>query len=250
MKDSSGEHILDLPETSLKHREIILQKAFLKRIYTDWYLGFDHYREQLPQGPALEIGSGGGFAKEVIPDIITSDILPLEVCDYCFPAEKVPFEDASIQSIFTLNVLHHIPSSRDFFKEAERLLVSGGALYFIEPANTPWARFIYKNFHHEPFVPERKEWHFESSGPLSDANGALPWMIFERDYQKFEELFPSLKKESIIYHTPFKYLISGGLSKPQLIPDAAYGALNSMENLMGPLNKIFGMFQTIIVRKR
>lgn len=240
---------LDLPETTLHHRKVILNKPFLRKIYTEWYQGFNQYRRKLPPGKALEIGSGGGFSKEIIPEIITSDILPLNVCDYCFAAEKIPFENESLQSIFMLNVLHHIPASRDFFKEAERVLIPGGVIYMIEPANTWMGRFIYKNFHHEPFLPKVKEWHFESGGPLSDSNQALPWMIFERDYIMFEKLFPQLKKEQIIYNTPFRYLLSGGLSKPQIVPDFCYPFIRFIEKLLGKCNKYLGLFQIIIVRK-
>jgi SAM-dependent methyltransferase len=249
MENKSAVHKLDLPETSLRHREIILQKPFLKQLYQEWYGGFARYRQQLTPGRTLEIGSGGGFAKEVIPDIITSDILPLSVCDYCFPAERIPFDNNSLQSIFMLNVLHHIPAVRDFFREVDRVLIPGGALYMIEPANTPFSSFIYRNFHHEPFVPDVKEWHFQSTGPLSDSNQALPWIIFERDYLQFTREFPSLKKESIQYHTPFRYLISGGLSKPQLLPDFTFTWLRALENKLGGANRYLGLFQTIIIRK-
>ncbi|MBK8443443.1 MAG: hypothetical protein IPL35_08515 [Sphingobacteriales bacterium] len=54
-----------------------------------------------------------------------------------------------------------------------------------EPANTAWGRFFYQNFHHEPFQPEAASWEIPSTGPLSGANGALPWIIFKRDIDLF-----------------------------------------------------------------
>ncbi|MDB5227078.1 MAG: Methyltransferase type 11 [Bacteroidota bacterium] len=242
---------LDLPETSLEHRNIILSKPFLKRIYVDWYTDFKKYCEQQPaNGKIVEIGSGGGFLKDIFPDVITSDILPLSVCDMQFSAHDMPFEDNSLKAIFMLNVLHHIPDNEKFFREAQRTLTSDGFIYMIEPATTSFSKFIYKNFHHEPFDENVSDWSFASKGPLSDANGAIPWMIFKRDYQKFKTLFPKLELESFNYHTPFKYLLSGGLSKPNLVPYVMYGAVSLIEKLLSPLSSRLSLFQTIIVRKK
>lgn len=242
---------LDLPETSLEHRNIILSKPFLKRIYVDWYTDFKNYCEQQPaKGKIVEIGSGGGFLKDIFPDVITSDILPLPVCDMQFSAHDMPFENNSLKAIFMLNVLHHIPDNEKFFREAQRTLASGGFIYMIEPATTFFSKLIYKNLHHEPFDEMRADWSFASKGPLSDANGAIPWMIFKRDYEKFKTLFPELELESFKHHTPFKYLLSGGLSKPNLVPYSMYGAISFFEKLLSPLASQLSLFQTIIVRKK
>lgn len=242
---------LDLPETSLAHRTIILSKPFLKRIYVDWYVQFKNYCEQQSvQGKIVEIGSGGGFLKDVYPQVITSDIMPLSVCDMQFSAEKMPFEEDTLKAIFMLNVLHHIPNNEAFFSEAQRTLVKGGFIYMIEPATTWFSKIIYKNFHHEPFDEKASEWKFASKGPLSDANGAIPWLIFKRDYKKFEQLFPELELINFQYHTPLKYLLSGGLSKPNLVPYFLFGVVSFIEKIISPLNSKIALFQTIIVRKK
>lgn len=240
---------LDLPETTLRHREIILQKPFLRKIYEEWYSGFIQATNRCPKGKFVEIGSGGGFLKDMFPEVITSDIMPLPVCDMAFSAEAMPFEDESVSGIFMLNVLHHIPHPGKFLGEAERVLKKGGMIYLVEPANSVMSRFIYKNFHHEPFIPESASWEFESSGPLSDANGAIPWMIFTRDRERFHKEFPKLRTESVRVHTPFRYLMTGGLSKPSMVPASAFGVVTALEALFTPLFSLIGLFQTIVVRK-
>ena len=70
---------LDDPNASLAHRDIILKKPFLKRLYNDWYLIFIIKSKEIKNGKYLEIGSGGGFLKDVFPEVITSDILCLAV---------------------------------------------------------------------------------------------------------------------------------------------------------------------------
>lgn len=242
---------LDLPETTLAHREIVLSKPFLKRIHQDWYNNFKRYDEQIPlEGKTIEIGAGGGFLKEVYPTVITSDIMKLACCDMQFSATDMPFQDNEIKSIFMLNVLHHIPDNEQFFKEADRVLKKGGFVYMIEPATTFFSKFIYKNFHHEPFDEKATDWAFESKGPLSDANGALPYMIFKRDINKFKTLFPNLELIQFKYHTPFKYLLSGGLSKPALVPLFAYPIIQLIEKILTPILPQIALFQTIIIKKK
>lgn len=241
---------LDDPKTTMAHREIILNKPILKKIYIDWYNTFKSYIKLLPDGDLLEIGSGGGFIKEVIPNITTSDIMPLPCCDLVLDAEKMPFKDDSHSAIFTLNVLHHIPDCEHFFSEAQRVLKKGGVLFMIEPANTPVSRIIYQNFHHEPFDPQRKEWQIlHSKGPLSDANGAIPWIVFKRDLKVFHEKYPQLRLKKFIHHTAYKYLLSGGLSKPSMVPNFAYGALDLLEKINTPFSSFNALFNTIIVEK-
>ena len=54
---------VDDPRTTEARRRIILEKPFLRRIYSEWY---DQIGAALPSGPGavLEIGSGGGFLKQ------------------------------------------------------------------------------------------------------------------------------------------------------------------------------------------
>jgi len=240
---------LDDPQVSLMHREIILKKVFLKKLYLDWYKTFQYWALNVPDGKLLEIGSGGGFLKDVIPEVITSDIFDLPHCDMAFTAEKMPFEDDSLSCIFMIDVLHHIPDCNQFFTEAARTLKKGGKAVFIEPANSLWAKLFWINFHHEPYSPEAKDWSFPTTGPLSGSNIALPWIIFERDLSKFKEQFPNLKLRSLQYHTPFTYLLSGGVSFKSFLPGWTFEFCRGLERLLSPLNRQIGMFQTIVIEK-
>ncbi len=114
--------------------------------------------------------------------------------------------------------------------------------------NTIWSKFIYTNFHHETFDP-KAGWGFEEGGPLSGANMAIPYIVFERDVNQFIYEFPNLKICRISKHTPFKYLISGGLSFRQLMPSFTYSLINFGELLLTPLNKFLAMFMTIELEK-
>lgn len=239
---------MDDPATSQLHAEIIQKKLFLKKLYCDFYKQFKKAVPDPEKKVLVEIGSGGGFIKEVISNVITSDILALPNVDEAFPAYDMPFENCSVNAFFMIDVLHHITDSRAFFREALRCLKKSGKIIMIEPANTWWGSFIYMNFHHELF-DIRAGWGLEDIGPLSHGNGAIPWIIFKRDREIFEKEFPAFKITEMHNHTPLRYLLSGGLTLRQLVPSFCYPLIKAIEYALLPANDLLGMFQTIELQK-
>jgi len=240
---------LDDPAVTLLHARLLRKKRFLRKLYADVYRRFRRAVPQ-PEGKVLvELGSGGGFIKEIIPNCLTSDVLNVAGIDKVFSAMDMPFEDSSVDSFFMFDVLHHIVEPKRFFSEADRCLRPGGRIVMIEPANTPWARFIYRNFHHERFDPQGN-WGLDKVGPLSQANGALPWIVFIRDRIIFEREYPRLKIVSLRNHTPLRYLLSGGFTLRQLVPEGLYPVAKAVEYLLSPANDWLGMFMTVVLEKQ
>lgn len=250
---------LDDPATTLLHSDIVRKKPFLRRLYIDFYKQFEKAITEPGKKVLIELGSGGGFIKEVIGNVITSDILELPNVDKVFSAAKMPFEEASVDAFFMFDVLHHITNPRGFFKEALRCLKTGGKIIMIEPANTLWSRFIYKNFHRELFDTQAG-WELQRSevrgqrsedrgGPVSHGNGAIPWIIFSRDRRVFEREFPSLKVVRMFNHTPMRYLLSGGFTLRQMVPSFTYSLIKAIEYILSPVRDYLGMFQTIELEK-
>jgi len=265
LPETMGIENLDDPATTLLHAKIIQKKPFLKKLYIDFYKQFKKAVSDSKNKILVELGSGGGFIKEIISNVITSDVLELPNVDKVFSALDMPFEEASVDAFFMFDVLHHITEPRAFFREALRCLKVGGKVVMIEPANTLWSRFIYKNFHHEAFDAQAPEWccrgqakcelgprkagTLQESGRLSGANGALAWIIFWRDRKIFESEFPSLRIVRLRNHTPLRYLLSGGLTLRQLVPSFSYPAVKAIEYALSPINDLSGMFQTIELEK-
>jgi len=239
---------LDSPERTEFHGRIIKEKVFLRKLYREWYSLLTKNKPLLPKGKMIEIGSGGGFLKEIEPEVLCTDFLDLPTNDLTFSALEMPFAANEVSAIFMIDTFHHIPDIKQFLKEVERVLAPDGLLLMIEPANSIWGRFIYKNFHHEPF-DVRGGWSIPNSGPLSGANGALPWIVFKRDYKLFESLFPNLKLTDQKYHTPFRYLLSGGVSFKSLVPGATYPFFSFLDKLFVTVSRQISMFVTITIRK-
>jgi SAM-dependent methyltransferase len=239
---------LDSPERTLEHKEIIKSKKILRDLYNDWYSLFTEVINSLPEGRLVELGSGGGFFKEIEPKVLCSDIIDLPSNDLTFSALQMPFEDASVSGIFMVDTMHHIPDSEVFLNEVNRVLKKGGKMIMIEPANSLWGRFIYKNFHHEPFNTGG-DWSIPERGPLSGANGALPWIVFIRDYNIYQSKFSQLKLESLKFINPLLYLVSGGVSRKQMIPDFLIPLVVKVDKILPRISKELSMFMVVNITK-
>ena len=241
---------LDSPDRTIRHSRIIRVKPFLREIYAEWYADLRCRLPEDPSGAVVELGAGGGFCKDVIPEVITTEILPVPGVDMLLDGQELPFKDRSLRGVLMVDVFHHLPRAEKFLSEAGRCIKPGGVIAMIEPWTTPWSRLIYRYVHHEPFEPNSAQWSFPAGGPLSQANSALPWMVFQRDRRRFETAYPQWKIDSIRLHTPLRYLLSGGVSMRSLMPAYAHRFWRSVEEGLGPLNRFLAMFATITLVRR
>jgi len=241
---------VDDPRTTERRRKIIRSKRFLCRLYEEWY---DLVYSQIPSGDGyvIELGSGAGFMKERIPGLITTDVLPVAWVDCVLsPDGRLPFGDGTLKAIVMTDVLHHLNQPRHFFREATRTVKPNGAIVTIEPWMTQWSRFVYRRLHSEPFRPDAEQWEFPNHGPLSGANGALPWILFERDRSQFEHEFPEWSISCIEPLMPFAYLFSGGVSLRSFAPGWAYGSCRAIERFICDIEQRFAMFAFILLIRR
>jgi SAM-dependent methyltransferase len=223
-------HDLDDPARVDALRRLIRSKPALERWYRECYAKYAACVARCPeQGDVLELGSGAGFLAEVMPDAVTSDVLPYAGVERVVDAAQLPFADASLRAILMLNVLHHLADVEAFFREAERCLVPGGRVFLVDQylgwISTPILRYL----HHEPCDPRAERWGFDTSGPLSGANGALAWIVFERDRALFEQRFPGLRIAAVRPHTPLRYFLAGGLKRWSLLPGAAFPLASALD---------------------
>jgi SAM-dependent methyltransferase len=131
---------LDDPALTEVRKIILWKKKFLRAIYTEWY---QMLSRSIPEGPGiiLELGSGAGFASEIVPGLLTSEVFWLSDISLVFDGCTLPFPAQSLKAIILSDVLHHIPQVRAFFSEATRCLMPGGVVAMVEPWSTTWSRY-------------------------------------------------------------------------------------------------------------
>ena len=234
---------LDDPATTADRAQLLTRHAYLRALYNSWY---DAILAELPgvAGEVLELGSGGGFLRERFPAVVTSDVMSVPGVDRVIDARSLPFADGTLRAIVATNVLHHIPDIRAFLREAARTLAPGGRVIAVEPWPTPFSRIVYGTLHHEPFDMKR-DWSLPPGGPLTAANGALPWIVFERDRAAFERESPNLCVRRVAPHMPISYLACGGIGRAWRLPKAAFRLLRALES---PFDRL-GLFALISIER-
>ena len=236
---------IDDPHTTALRLQIIRSKPFLRKLYEEWYRDIaTHFPSD---ALVLELGSGAGFLKEFIPQLITSELFSTPGVERVIDAQAIAMAEASLDGIVMTDVLHHIPDCSSFFHEAARVIRPGGVV-MIEPWNTTWSRWVYQHLHHEPFEPDAREWRIPISGPLSGANGALPWIIFQRDRALFEAKYPQWHIVRILPIMPFAYLLSGGVSLRSFLPGWMYQPVRLLEQRCNEASR--AMFAMITLKRQ
>ncbi|MDP3716187.1 MAG: class I SAM-dependent methyltransferase [Acidobacteriota bacterium] len=238
----------DDPAAPSIHRQIIRQKPLLRDVYEEWY---DALAAQIGSAhPVLEIGSGAGYLAEYVPGIVTSDVRATPATQVVLDAHQLPFRTGALGAIAMTNVVHHLSDVESFLREAARTVKPGGVLTAIEPWVSPWSEWVYRHLHHEPFEPTATQWGFPAGGPLSAANGALPWILFVRDRERFERQYPEWQVELVRPGWPLRYLLSGGVSLRTLMPSATRGLLRWLDRRLERRADRWAMFALVVLRRR
>jgi len=241
-------------EMSVAHRQVLLKKKCLRRMFQGFYSQCRTLDERYfgeGDGLRVEIGSGSSIIKEFLPDVTTTDIKPLPFVDMVVDAQEMPFDNNSVRALYGINVFHHLPQPRSFFRELVRVLEDGGGVVLIEPYHGPVARWLFTRLHDCEYFDLNGPWeNTRQKGPCLDANQALSGIIFHRDRILFEQEFPDLECVVDVPHTQLSYLLSGGVNFRQLVPDWAYPAVSAGEKLLSPLNHWIALQHTIVLRKR
>src|SRR4051812_25462370 len=84
---------IDDPRATELRRRIIREKAFLRKVYKEWYGALAAVIPSKELGAALELGSGAGFLKEFVPDVVTSEIFLTPGIDVVLDAHRLPMDD-------------------------------------------------------------------------------------------------------------------------------------------------------------
>lgn len=230
----------------------IRANPLLHEIYRDIYA---RILEELPPAEfprLLELGSGGGFFRELAPHAITSECVPAprvdRVVDACNIAEH--FGPSSLDAIAAFNVFHHLPDCEGFLRGAEAVLRPGGRIVLVEPWFTPLGQWFYRALHHEPSLLDPDDWRVAGVGRLAGANSRLPTSVFRDSDARFARSFPALR---VVKREPFHkwlYLLSGGLRLNTRVPRPLARALVAADRTLRPGDGAAGIFARIVVERR
>ncbi len=235
------------------HRQILQSKKLMRLVYEHWYQELMRGLEptkHLEGLPMIELGAGASFLEEYIPGIIKTDCVANPNCAQVVNAEAMPFADNSVRLFFITAVMHHMHEPEKFLKEAYRCLAPGGRVVLIEPTDSIIGRTLTKWLHPYEFYDTKvKDWKNTGEGRMTNANCALPWVIFVRDRARYDASFPQLPIREIRYHTMLAYYITGGMTYRSLIPNPLANTFMACEKILWSLTPSLCNLMTIQLEK-
>ncbi|MGB8982984.1 MAG: hypothetical protein WCC12_14005, partial [Anaerolineales bacterium] len=91
-----------------KNSEYWNRKPLLRILYGDFYRLISKKLSNVPGHKIVELGSGLGNIKEVIPDCLRTDLFPNPWIDQVENAYKLSFADESVSDLIMTDVFHHL----------------------------------------------------------------------------------------------------------------------------------------------
>lgn len=240
-----------------EHRRSWELNPALRALYAEWYGRIASVLPAAAAGPRIELGSGPGFARQFIPDLMLTDVVAAPWHDRETSADSLPFADASVGALVLFDVLHHLAEPKAFFQEAIRVLRQGGRIVMCEPYVSPASFPVYKLLHEEPLhlrvdplAPAPPADGAGARDPF-DSNQAIPSILFGRAGRRvFEAAFPALAVVSVEHLAGLSYPTSGGFSRGPLLPFPIWSALHRLEARVPRAILRWWAFRMLIVIER
>lgn len=236
------------------HRQILLAKPIMRAVFSEFYDAMRAADARWFSGPGrrVELGAGSSVFGELHPDVLATDIKIARTVRAVVDAQGMPFRPGTVRALYGINCFHHFPEPERFFQELTRLLAPGAGCVLIEPYYGPLAAQFYRRlFATERFDPAQPQWTSTASGPMTGANQALSYIVFDRDRAEFARRFPGLE---VVEQRPLtnypRYILSGGLNFRALVPAWLGPLLRAGEWLVSPLARWLALHHLIVIRRR
>jgi SAM-dependent methyltransferase len=243
-----GQHDVEIQA----NRKAWERKAQLRSVYKGFHELIASRIDRSIVGTIVELGSGMGSIKEVIPDCVTTDLFPNPWLDRRENAYQLSFADASVSNLILFDVWHHLRYPATALAEFRRVLVPGGRVIVFDPAISLAGRFIYGLFHHEPLgMGLPFTWDAPSGFSPDDADyfaaqGSATRIFWRK--QNPEKLEDWLVDE--VRPLPsFEYFATGGFSGPQLGGAAAFRFWRMLDKVLTRWPNLFAARLMVVLKK-
>jgi SAM-dependent methyltransferase len=245
--------MLEHKKIDSKNRTIYKNKKLIKIIYQEYYKIIKKFLYVENQNLILELGSGGGNIKKIIPKCITSDQFKKKNIDRIENIYKINFKKNSISNIILIDVFHHLKFPALALEQIHRVLIKKGRVIMVEPAMGLIPRIIYKLFHYEPNGFEINiNWQKKpllTPNPKSYfAAQSLPWRAFILKELNLKNKF-SIKSNKPF--SDFAFLLSGGYSFRSFYPKKIYPIIRYIDKILTKVSiLLFSARMLVILEKK
>lgn len=235
-----------------KNHERWIRKPLLRLIYGDFYRLIASQLSSLPNDKIVELGSGLGNIREVIPNCIRTDLFPYPWIDQIENAYKLSFKNESVSDLIMTDVFHHLKYPGTALNESHRVLRKGGRLIMFEPCISALGFLVYGALHIEPVAITKTINWLAPEGWSPDhvayyaAQGNATRIFINNGYSsKFEKW----QKITTIRLSAIAYAASGGYSQPQFYPTRLLPFIKQFEKILDLFPALFATRLLVILEK-
>lgn len=229
------------------------KKTALQKIYVNFYNLIASQINKNIEGKIVELGSGIGNLKMVLPNVICTDLFNNPWIDQTENAYKLSFADETVSNLILFDVWHHLEFPGDALQEFKRVLKPGGRVILFEPAMSLLGLFVYGLMHHEPIgIFKKIKWFAKDKEEILNsgyyaAQGNASRIFSSKIYKEnlVDWKIITIKKKSYI-----SYVLSGGYSKPQLFPNSFLSFLFFIDRVCHYFPFVFATRLLVVIEKK
>lgn len=235
-----------------RNREAWARKPNLQQIYREFYRQIAARIDATRPGLIVELGSGMGAIKDVIPSCITTDLFPNPWLDRQENAYQLSFADGSVSHLILFDVWHHLRYPGTALREFERVLAPGGRLILFEPAVSWTGRVVYGLLHHEPVgLAEKITWLAPPEFSPIDvdyfaAQGSATRLFWWGEARDRLDRWQVREVQPI---ATFAYFASGGFSGPELGGRFLRGVIRGLDRVAATWPRAFAGRLLVVLEK-
>ncbi|PIT88579.1 MAG: methyltransferase type 11 [Candidatus Magasanikbacteria bacterium CG10_big_fil_rev_8_21_14_0_10_36_32] len=245
--------ILRHQQEIIRNQGLLAKKPILQKIYRDFYVEIAKHVSNLPDKKIVELGSGIGNIKEIIPNCLRTDLFPNPWLDQTENAYRLSFDDETVSDLILFDVFHHLRYPGTALKEFERVLRPNGRVIIFDPYISLLGRIVYGFFHSEPIAWRNKivwnaseNWNAEQIDYYA-AQGNVTRIFFGNKFQTLLQNWSVISRSRL---SAFSYVASGGYSGPQIYPNCLYPLAHSFDKVFDFLPAVFATRALVVLKKK
>ena len=236
-----------------RNRRAWQRKPALQRAYRDFHRRLAAHVDTSIAGKIVELGSGIGNIRDVIPNCLRTDLFPNPWIDQVENAYALTFDDGEVSHLILFDVFHHLEFPGTALRECRRVLAPRGRVIIFDPYVSLAGRIVYGPLHHEPIGDDRA---IISTAPASfdpqqhhyyAAQGNTTRMFWKGESPDAIEGWEVVARERL---GAWAYALTGGYSKPQLYPASLYPLMTGVDRLAELVPYLTALRALVVLRRR
>jgi SAM-dependent methyltransferase len=236
-----------------RNRQVWGGKPLIRTVYRGFYREIASRMRRDLGGITVELGSGMGNIKEVIPECVTTDLFSNPWIDRRENAYRLSFGDGTVANLILCDVWHHLAHPGTALAEFARVLQPGGRLILFEPGMGLLGRLIYGCFHHEPlglrqpFAWEAPAGFDPEAAPYFAAQGSATRFFLNRERTDYESAWRVVEIRRL---AALSYAAAGGFSRMRFYPAVALPAMQALDRLLDRLPGLSSTRLLVVLERR